>query len=403
MPILKQRETLRNATTWINFHNSVHGWMPPSLWNGGKTIGRGTYSLLDWVNMPRIKPFSLHWVQHRTFTGSSVTGTCVVVDERLRPFYRFEGDIAACMGGNLPQYTPYGFDDQLAQRAVIRAASKLLEPDVDYGLILAEAKEAMDLFTSPATFLLKQLKKLRRPRNFRRPKRGGPGKTLQYMADAWLQMRYAILPTVSDINSVVENTTKILTNSSEFRRKGSGVQGPVGYERSSGVECFNSCYFTVYREVGVRTKYVSHIFYYLVDYAAAERNRLGLGISQLSSLGWELIPFSFVFDWAINVGDWLKAVQPTPEYARLGQTCSLIVENYGSTSTGMCSLQADMSWSSPCVSSYAWSEKFYERQVDPPLPGLPPVNASILNLVRSIDAASLSMKPILNFLKTIKH
>jgi hypothetical protein len=38
--------------------------------------------------------------------------------------------------------------------------------------------------------------------------------------------------------------------------------------------------------------------------------RSGLHLSNLPSSIWEAIPFSFVADWVINLGDWIRAVTP---------------------------------------------------------------------------------------------
>jgi hypothetical protein len=34
------------------------------------------------------------------------------------------------------------------------------------------------------------------------------------------------------------------------------------------------------------------------------------GWTEVPLAAWELVPFSFVVDWIVNVGDWLEAVQP---------------------------------------------------------------------------------------------
>lgn len=282
------------------------------------------------------------------------------------------------------------------------SAAKLLEPDVGYGLILAEAKETIQLLTSPATFLVKQLKRLKRPRTLRPQKLSRKLQSaLQYASDAWLQYRYAIMPTISDIADISEKTTKVLTPKVGFRRVGGGVQGPESYNRVCGIVGFYTCYFSRSVSTGSEIRYISHLFYDIVDYAAAERNRLGLGASQIPSLIWELVPFSFVVDWVVDVGSWLDACRPKPEYVKKGNTASLIVTSYGSTNTFAGSIYPDLQWWSPAASSYVWSETFYDRGVNVMLPELPPVNANIASFVRGLDSAALSWKPVMNTMKSI--
>lgn len=33
-----------------------------------------------------------------------------------------------------------------------------------------------------------------------------------------------------------------------------------------------------------------------------------LGISDLASAAWELIPFSFLIDWVVRIGDWISSI-----------------------------------------------------------------------------------------------
>lgn len=55
---------------------------------------------------------------------------------------------------------------------------------------------------------------------------------------------------------------------------------------------------------------VKHVVYYTVsDVSAATSSQAGL--TNLPNLGWELVPFSFVVDWFINVGSWLSSLDAT--------------------------------------------------------------------------------------------
>lgn len=405
MPYLKEFRDVRDGSGKKLSWNTSIGWVQPgtSFASPVDSIGTKSYNLLHAYGGPRQLPFSLHPVQHRVFRGASTPCdgklfTLAWQNNPSIPDCWFKGDLAAAMGGHSAQLTPYGQTAQ-GKEAAIAAVSKLLAPDVNYGLILAEAKETLDLFTSPARFLLKNLPKLKRPRVL--PKGGFFQNAVTYASNAWLQYRYAISPTMSDITDICVKTTEVINPPKKFHRRGGGVEIPGTYSRTSKVVGFLGAYFEVTTSVGFDSRYVSHVFYQITDGAASERNRLGYGLSQIPSLIWEKVPFSFVVDWVVDVGSWLNAVTPTPEYRRLGQTLSLICTSYGGTVVTMGSIYPDMKAASPCASSYVWSEHFYDRAINPTLPALPPVNANILNFVRSVDAASLAWKPITNFVKNL--
>lgn len=402
MSILKQTEDLRTAMVTKRYYNSSVGWTSAVINLGGKCIGSGRYDQFAKVSGPRQLPFSLNWVQHRRFKSSSGGVNVQICDQYGKPLHWFQGDLAACIGGVNPAYAPFAGDSSLRDRAVIDAAAKLLEPDVNYGMILAEASETIDLFTSPANFLAKQLRRLRRPRTYKRPAGQRLQSAFQYASDAWLQLRYAIMPTISDITDVVGKTTMILAPSfSKIHKKGGGCKGPESYNRTSGVVRYFTCYFQRIQTAGTEVNYISHIFYRIADYAAAERNRLGLGLSQVPSIAYEKIPFSFVLDWVVDVGSWIAAARPTPEYSRLGNTASVIRTNYGGTVvTHGSPYPGDIAWT-PVSSSFVWSETYYDRGINVSLPVLPPVNADVMNFVRSLDASALAMKPTVNILKQL--
>lgn len=405
MSIMKQREDFRPAVVVVSHYNPYQGWMPPSFSQTGPIIGSGQVSYLSSYKMPRVWPFSLNPVIHKSFEGSSSPASCILLNEpdifgRQRPEYKLEGDIAAAIGGVTPVYPDrdgFGGSDQ----AVIRAAAKLLEPDVGYGLMLAEASETIKLLTSPFSALPRLVKRLRKPKTLKRKKNTHPQTPLHYAADAWLQYRYAIMPTISDASDIVRHVTKGLTPPESVQKVGGGVTGPQGQTSTDGVACYAGCWVKYRTTTWWKEYYVSHLFYQVVDVAAAQRNSLGMGLSQLPALAWELVPFSFVLDWAIDVGGWLNAIVPKPEYAKKGQTVSLVTEYSGATTCEMASVYPDISWAVPCTSQYAWYQKTYSRAVNPPLPGLPPVNASIMNLKRSADLASLAFKPTAEILTNL--
>jgi hypothetical protein len=55
----------------------------------------------------------------------------------------------------------------------------------------------------------------------------------------------------------------------------------------------------------------------LDEYIATKLTQSGITMKGLISTPWELVPYSFVVDWFVNVGDYINALIPSPLYNQL--------------------------------------------------------------------------------------
>ena len=128
---------------------------------------------------------------------------------------------------------------------------------------------------------------------------------IAYANGLWLQYRYGIRPLVSSVNGVVKALLKSYkprrqTYRGSFRLKSvsqvtstlyAGTVVPFDY----GIDYSD--------EVSIRTGLL------LEDHVTFTQS-LGVDTSGLLALPWELVPFSFVADWFVNVGTFLGSVAP---------------------------------------------------------------------------------------------
>lgn len=134
-----------------------------------------------------------------------------------------------------------------------------------------------------------------------KPKHNHKGFSSRDAAGRWLELQYGILPLMGDLKSgydyIRENIETLMTYSVSHNFKSTVPlhnmwSNLAGYGQAQGSR-------------GVRTK----VYYVIDNHALRESAKLGL-INPLV-LGWELVPYSFVIDWFLPVGNMLEALDAT--------------------------------------------------------------------------------------------
>lgn len=192
-------------------------------------------------------------------------------------------------------------------RNKIENEAKLKALDMKYDLseTLVDAGTTVGYVASKAATLLRVLVALRRGKIRDAFRYAGlnrlPNSTT--VASAWLELQYAIMPLISDIQSAVS-----LVNTGLSRPDGDIVVTRRG-RTSLSIDPYSSATCPLdangSAQCLVETKYRFRLENAAVDYLSQ------LGISNPLYTGWVAIPLSFVIDWIIPVGDWLKGITST--------------------------------------------------------------------------------------------
>lgn len=177
------------------------------------------------------------------------------------------------------------------------------------------AKPAKALRSKVATFA-NRLRKLRK----RLPRSES---TIKVIADTWLEAQFGWKPLLADVRdgatAVARTVEKDVLERQQFRAYGDdvglvltsdGTVGPVGWDSTSGV---------VYRVNRSVTNKSECILYGRWSTRIQDSSKVGLNLRRLRQLSglnwedepaqaWELIPWSFLIDYFINVGDVLEGV-----------------------------------------------------------------------------------------------
>lgn len=130
---------------------------------------------------------------------------------------------------------------------------------------------------------------------------------------AWLAYRYGVRPFVNDIEAILKGLKK---NVGKQRKT---TRASLSQERINTRVANSAGWGGYYSKVQIQTlDNISIRAMSLDEYVADFSSNIGFTGKGLAGLPWELIPFSFVADWFVNVGDFLYAYIPAFGYKQLG-------------------------------------------------------------------------------------
>lgn len=193
-------------------------------------------------------------------------------------------------------------DGELARQAQTEALKKLGDNKAQLGAALAEALKTGDMLAEMGKTFFSTLLAAKRGHWSRvfynlgmksvRPTR--------HAAENYLKLKYGLIPLMSDIygtytlfQELVKPALLVKAHATVHDRVDLDVNPTSGWARSGSATRTTSC----------------HLFARIDDRFAQTVNRLGLANPAL--IAWEVVPFSFVFDWGIPVANTLEAMTAT--------------------------------------------------------------------------------------------
>jgi len=217
------------------------------------------------------------------------------IDGAWYSHYTTNGHQAAFDGGPIPN------------RVLVKALGKIADSKVNIGVALAEAHKTSDLILSTANRLDKAYRAFRKG-NFRQVAKQ-LNLTPKTVHKSWLEYKYGWMPLLMDVENsaeffaqqVVGRPTRFSVKASEKVSKETSTDTKyTSYGSPSALDATTS-------EKCVSTyQYKVKIWCELTNHTASELQQLGLANPAL--IAWELVPFSFVFDWFLSVGSYLEGL-----------------------------------------------------------------------------------------------
>lgn len=245
--------------------------------------------------------------------------------------YLFGQTITICRGDLTPPWTA-----SRQQEAINKAYAKVLENDLDVGVLIGELRETIEGLVNPLSALRKEFgwlqknwnkllqleEALQSARYFKslritdsidrltkRVALGGIPRSANALANTYLEWRFGIRPIIMTIEDILEHLEKQSREFEERLQKRKGKTEPKE-EVFRGSASTSAGIFTVSGHFSktVESKYTASLAYTQTSPLTWQR-RYGLDYSALTGIAWELVPLSFVLDRFINVGSWLAALR----------------------------------------------------------------------------------------------
>lgn len=205
----------------------------------------------------------------------------------------------------------------------------LIDTSVNLAQAFAERKQTAEMFTDFGGRLIRSYKALRKgdvrrvysalsggnylPKGWKRHFYDRvPNHVLDLASDSWLAWQYGVRPLVND-----------LAGSMKAYLKARGVQPLI---RKVNTACKSEQFFksdfdkfsNLFRSHEASLSGRSLVYAEFQTGGDAWTTAQQLGLTNPALLAWELIPYSFVVDWFLNVGDFLEASQVIKGLVRAG-------------------------------------------------------------------------------------
>lgn len=209
-------------------------------------------------------------------------------------------------------------------------------------------------------------------------------KFVKWFADHWLKGRYALLPifySIQDIGKVLE---QIGREYAEYRGV-SDLETPFPFTLPIGTKC-ESTPLAKHRCM-IKSRYTT-------DSLLSDFRRL-ISVN-LAVTAWELTTYSWVYDWAFNIGDYLSAL--TGSDGATESRCCYSVKNSGTYEIAYDSEDAALTGLTTLVTLNA-----YDRSVINPIDHIGLSSGLDMNWKRIIDAFSLSVRPAFDRLRDLRR
>jgi hypothetical protein len=281
-----------------------------------------------------------------------------------------------------------------------RALLKFSEHSVDLSVAYAERQKTANFVTDVMKKVRNIAKKARRMANRSNRRTSNSGlsgkkkatKRWASFADAWMSYRYAWTPLVLDVYDAIEaienRDNGTYNRYLVSKRSGKRLRTVSSNTQNSSIGvCYPAFTYTLSR-VGKETVTTDVKVRYDAYLTGASYKRLvDVGVTNPYTTLWELMPYSFVVDWFLGVGDFLEGCNALAGYTFLAGS-QTVAQTASSSTSWVPPPTLTNSQLAPSV-SYESKSFHFSRTVLPEPTSQLLLKSNPLNLERFMDSLSL--------------
>jgi len=370
---------------------SIAGTYASSYWSRTRT----------WVRTPNFRSLKKDSLPVNNYTDQRTFYTQVVRDESYvvspagvktntgGPGYLFTGNQIAATTNSYITSKPYHPDPSAVHNSMlVRLYGKVSDSKTNLGVMYAEAAKTSDLILNTANRIDRAYRALRRGQ-FKRVARI-LNLSPNTVHKTWLEYKYGWTPLLLDVQNSAEFFAQQVvgrpirfTESVEFTRTlsfsdttnyaayGGGTPGTYTQELNS--------------EFHARKK----LWLEITNPAASQMQQLGLANPLL--IAWERVPFSFVFDWFIQVGKYLEGVTAfTGVTVRRAMESEWIMHDYSYNQPSTTRVAGGWTYHNAAF-NFTGPYKYYDRKpmIVDPLAIYPPKGKGLSSIPRMLTSLAL--------------
>lgn len=282
--------------------------------------------------------------------------------------------------------------------ALTKAYAKIASNRLDLAVEFGELGETLNLIRKPYRNVGKILKKF--DENLVRWSKGAKASkkqpTLKEYVDSvsgtWLETRFGLMPALRSLQSMVDEYRRKVKrfNAAKIHRAVGSVKTKGTYENTNTVDyAYYASYATTESNWKQKTRACC---YYRLAKPLSRASEWGLGVSDLPPSFWELLPWSFVVDRFLNIGDYLRSHCIQPEVQLLGNTVGVKQEAALTVSARFHPISDGAKPNTFAPGTCSATRERYVRVINVPVPTTPSVTnlSTLTNALHIADHIALT-------------
>lgn len=320
----------------------------------------------------------------------------------------YKGDLAGLVASTTALEPVVNISDSAGNAALTEAYVKVNSAKVLAGEPLSDLGRTLMMLRNPFQGSRDLLTRMIKSRN------RNLGKTAESAAkasaNAWLEYRYGWKPLFLDADATIQlvrdKRAKLIKKQRLVARSTKDSSYEITRNFSTGF-LGGTATGTYTRKITRRAS--AGIIYERRAQTMSESyaSDFGLNARNLPVLLWEKIPYSFVVDWFVGVGDFIQAVIPNPDVNILGSWLTYVDEyetifSPASISNTVSYAGTTRTYYGSCSGSTR-KETTINRNVHIGLPTLPVVKTNPFTLLHTTDALALTIGSITDMLRVMRH